>query len=75
MIEEPLFRHPNDKELSVQARLDLLSFLPEYFVITNFGRFTRYHQDLKAYLEENCAVLAQTDSYWIFTSCEPAKTE
>ena len=74
-IEEPLYRHPNDKQYSLQARLDLLGFQPEYFVITNFGRFTRYHQDLKAYLEENCAVLSKTDEYLIYTRCQTANTE
>ena len=74
-IEEPLYRHPNAKEFSVQERLDLLGFQPEYFVITNFGLFTRFHQDLKAYLEENCAVLAKTDDYLIYTRCQTANTE
>jgi hypothetical protein len=73
-IEDPKSRHPNAKEFSVQERLDLLGFQPEYFVITNFGRFNKYHQDLKIYLEENCVVLAQTDHYWIYSSCKTTKT-
>jgi 4-amino-4-deoxy-L-arabinose transferase-like glycosyltransferase len=74
-IEEPLYRHPSAKEFSVQERLDSFGFQPEYFVITNFGRFNKFHKDLKAYLEENCMVLAQTDSYWIFSNCQTTKAQ
>lgn len=74
-IEEPIYRHPNSKQLSVQGRIDSFGFQPEYFVITNFGRFARYHQDLKTYLEENCTVLARTDDYLVYAHCHARNIE
>jgi hypothetical protein len=68
-IEDEFYRRPGEKELSVQERIAGLGFEPEYFVITHFDLFHRHHQDLQAYLEENCEVLAQTESYLIYNSC------
>jgi hypothetical protein len=70
-IDDPFYRPPSEKERSVQERLDSLSFEPEYFVITNFDRYYRKHQDLRAHLEENCLIYAQQDQYLIYNSCQP----
>lgn len=64
-----IYRRPADKELSVQERLDLLSFQPEYFVITNFDLYNSYSQDLRAYLENTCSPLAETNAYLIYANC------
>ena len=68
-IEDPFYRRPGEQELSVQERLDALGFTPEYFVITNFNLFDRKHQDLKVYLEKNCSVHSQSDSYLVYANC------
>jgi hypothetical protein len=68
-IEDEFYRRPGEMELSVQERIAGLGFEPEYFVITHFDLFHRHHQDLQAYLGENCEVLAQTESYLIYNSC------
>ena len=69
-IEDSFYRGPNEKELSVQERMDKLGFIPEYFVITNFDIYERKNQDLKEYLEQDCALLAQKEQYLIYTSCK-----
>ena len=69
-IEDEFYRQPGEKELSVQERISRLGFDPEYFVITQFVLFERLHQDLQTYLEENCQILAQTDSYLIYNFCQ-----
>ena len=69
-IEDEFYRHPGERELSVQERINDLGFVPDYFVITNFDLFNRKHEDLKKYLQEDCISLAQTDSYWIYSSCQ-----
>jgi len=69
--EAPLYRPPDEKDLSVQDKLDLLGFQPEFFIITNFDRYYRRDQDLRSYLEENCSINAQTDQYLIYSSCKP----
>jgi hypothetical protein len=69
-IEDEFYRRPDEKELSVQERIVGLGFEPEYFVITQFDLFHRHHQDLQIYLEAHCTVLAQTDFYLIYGSCQ-----
>jgi hypothetical protein len=70
-IDDPFYRRPDEKELTVQERLDGLGFTPEYFIITNFDLYYRKHQDLKEYLESYCQVVAQTELYLIYRSCKP----
>jgi hypothetical protein len=69
-IEDELYRRPGDKELSVQERLSDLDFTPEYFVITNFNLYYSKHQDLQAYLEMNCKIIAQAEHYLIYGLCQ-----
>ena len=52
-----------------QDRLDDLSFVPEYFLITDFAEYAAYHSDLKDYLETNCSLLADRDRYQIYHRC------
>jgi hypothetical protein len=68
-IEDPFYRQPGAKAQSVQERIDELGFVPDYFVITHFDLYTRKHQDLQAYLETNCAQVAEENAYLIYTSC------
>ena len=69
-IEDEFYRGPDERELSVQERIEGLGFVPEYFVVTNFDLFNRKHQDLKTYLQEDCITLAQTEVYLIYGSCQ-----
>jgi hypothetical protein len=69
-IDDPFYRKPDAKELSVRERLESLGFQPEYFVITNFSLFNRKHQDLQTYLETKCSIHAQTDKYLIYGTCQ-----
>ncbi|MEO8354720.1 MAG: glycosyltransferase family 39 protein [Chloroflexota bacterium] len=69
-IEDDFYRRPGEKELSVTQRIDALGFAPEYFVVTQFSLYNRKHQDLKAYLEENCVPLMQKEQYLIYSSCK-----
>jgi hypothetical protein len=61
-----LYRESGERELSVNERLNNLGFEPEYFVITDFNEFDNRHADLKAFLQENCALLAESDQYLIY---------
>lgn len=70
-IDDPFYRRPDARELSVQERIEGLGFVPEYFVVTNFDLFNRKNQDLKTYLDANCVMQAQTDQYQIYGSCMP----
>jgi hypothetical protein len=56
---------------SLEERLSALTAPAEYFIITDFQRFDRYHQDLKSYLAESCRELARTDDYIIYNQCTP----
>lgn len=69
-IDDPFYRRPDARELSVQERLNGLGFTPEYFVITNFDLYNRKHQDLQAYLQDNCSPFAKTDAYLIYANCQ-----
>lgn len=69
-IDDPFYRRPDARELSVQERLNGLGFTPEYFVITNFDLFNRKHQDLRVYLENNCLAVKKTNIYLIYANCE-----
>jgi hypothetical protein len=68
-IEDEFYRRQGERELSVQERIDGLGFVPQYYVITHFDLYSRKHQDLQAYLENNCAVLKETDAYLIYANC------
>jgi 4-amino-4-deoxy-L-arabinose transferase-like glycosyltransferase len=69
-IDDPFYRQPDARELSVQERLDALGFTPEYFVITNFELYNRKHQDLQIYLERECSTHLETAGYLIYSSCQ-----
>ena len=64
-----LHPEPNQRELSVEDRLQALPFEPEYFVVTDFNEFQRHHRDLAAYLTSRCVLKAETDDYIIYERC------
>jgi hypothetical protein len=68
-IDDPFYRRPDARKLSVQARLQTLGFIPDFFIITNFKLYHEAHQDLQSYLNTNCSLSAQTNSYLIFDHC------
>jgi hypothetical protein len=68
-IEDEFYRRPGEVELSVEERIAGLGFEPEYFVITHFDLFNRKHQDLQAYLIDNCFPVEETESYLIYGDC------
>ncbi|HET9905883.1 MAG TPA: hypothetical protein VFQ23_04565, partial [Anaerolineales bacterium] len=70
-IEEEFYRRQGERELSIPERIDSLGFVPEYYVITHFNLYNRKHQDLQAYLENNCSVLKETEAYLIYSKCGP----
>ena len=74
-IDDPFYRRPDARELSVQERMAALDFSPEYYVITNFGLYQSRHRDLQAYLNANCLLLARTDGYLIFAACRSTTGE
>ena len=55
---------------TVQQRLDLLTFEPEFFIVTDVRRLELFHQDLQAWLEEHCAVVVNSAEYSIYSRCE-----
>jgi hypothetical protein len=57
---------------SIEERLSTLTAPPEYFIITDFARFERDHQDLKDHLARNCREHARAAAYAIFSGCRPA---
>jgi hypothetical protein len=59
---------PNDRELSIEQRLEGLGFSPEYFVITDFWEYDSNHDDLK-YLAGSCTLVAESDEYLIYGAC------
>lgn len=64
-----LYRRADERELSVDQRLDALGFSPEYFVITDFDEFETHHADLRQYLAGNCVLVADNDRYLIYNTC------
>jgi hypothetical protein len=69
-IEDPFYRRPDARELSVQERIDELGFKPDYFVITHFDLYQRKHQDLETYLERACSTRLETTDYLIYSHCQ-----
>ena len=65
-IHKWLTRDIETRQLSIAERFAALSFVPEYFIVTDFRRFNRYHQDTKAYLAEHATLLKQTQHYLIY---------
>ena len=59
----------DEPELTVDQRLDALGFVPEYFVITDFGEYEKHHNDLKQYLVDQCIAVAGNDRYLIYGNC------
>lgn len=74
-IENEFYRRPGETELSVAERIAGLRFEPAYFVITHFNLYQSHHADLKAYLENNCHLLEQTDRYLIYDLCQPTTAD
>jgi len=66
-----LYRRPDEREQSIEERLDALGFSPEYFIVTHFTEYRAHHSDLKEYLEKNCSLLAERDEYRIYNLCIP----
>jgi hypothetical protein len=56
-------------ELTVEDRIGSFGFSPEYFIITQFGEFDKYHADLKEYLTSNCSLIAESRQYLIYGAC------
>jgi 4-amino-4-deoxy-L-arabinose transferase-like glycosyltransferase len=65
-IEYWLYRRPDERELSLEERLNGFGYEPEYFVITDFREFTNRYADLKSYLHEQCSLLVQDEHYLIY---------
>ncbi len=64
-----LYRMPNERQLSVEERIDQLGFSPEYFVVTHFEEFETHHADLKDFLSQNCPLLAESEGYLVYGAC------
>jgi hypothetical protein len=63
-------------ERTVVERLANFDFEPDYFIITHLEEFERHHQDLRAYLGEQCTLVSQSDQFLIYRGCphrEPAQ--
>jgi hypothetical protein len=65
-IEYWLYRRPGEQELTIAERVADLNFTPEYFVITDFDNLNQRHSDLKEFLHEHCALVAQSEQYLIY---------
>jgi 4-amino-4-deoxy-L-arabinose transferase-like glycosyltransferase len=57
---------PNVPPRSIAEREEMLGFVPEYFVITNFRTFGSYDDDVREYLEARGRLVAETDEYMIY---------
>jgi hypothetical protein len=68
-ITSPPYQRPGERELTVEERINAFNFLPEYFVVTDFNEFNIHHADLNDYLDKNCDLLAESESYLIFETC------
>ncbi len=55
------------KPRSINDRMASLGFAPEYFVITTFAEYDENHDDLKAFLESRCELVAESDRYLIYS--------
>jgi 4-amino-4-deoxy-L-arabinose transferase-like glycosyltransferase len=64
-----LYRRADERELSIQQRLDALVFSPEYFVIIDFNEFSTHHADLKEFLADNCVLVAESHQHLIYGAC------
>ena len=69
-IEDPFYRQPGAYERSVEERIEQLGFRPDYFVITYFDFYKKYHQDLETYLEGTCSERLETIDYLIYSDCQ-----
>ena len=68
-ITQGLYRRSGERELTIEERFNTLGFSPEYFIITDFNQFDRYHPDMKEFLSNHCPVVAQNKEYLIYGAC------
>jgi hypothetical protein len=68
-ITQGLYRRSGERELTIQERFNALGFSPEYFIITDFNQFDRYHADMKDFLTHHCPIVAQSKQYLIYGAC------
>jgi len=64
-----LYRRPDERERTIEERLNAVGFSPEYFVITDFEEFNRHHTDLKEFLANRCSLVAASEKYLIYGDC------
>jgi hypothetical protein len=53
----------------VEERIGRLNFVPEYFIVTDFDRFERYHAPLGRWLSAHCHDLIAQPDYRIWGRC------
>jgi 4-amino-4-deoxy-L-arabinose transferase-like glycosyltransferase len=68
-ITQGLYGRAGERERTIEQRFAALGFSPEYFIITDFNQFDRYHPDMKEYLSNHCRVVAQSKQYVIYGAC------
>jgi hypothetical protein len=62
-------RRVGDAPLSVESRIALLTFEPEYFIISDLRRFERYHEDLARWLPQHCRPIEESKEYTVWSRC------
>lgn len=65
--DEPvLYGKAPARDQTIAERRAQLGYEPDYFIITDYAQLSRYHADLKEYLEENCLLRFESDQYLIY---------
>jgi hypothetical protein len=62
-------RRGRGSPLSVEARLALMTFQPEYFIISDLHRFENHHKDLGRWLTQHCQPIEEAPGYAIWSRC------
>ncbi len=60
------FQKPGDQPLSVEERLEVIPFRPEYFIITDLVQYQDNHSDLQAYLAEEGELISDRSAYRVY---------
>jgi hypothetical protein len=73
-LNSPLYRRPDERELSIEDRFRDLGISPKYFIVTDLSEFNEHHRDLKEFLTRSASLIAQDDEYLVYRLCAKPET-
>ena len=72
-VKQWIVRTVEARPLTLEERFRSLGFIPDYFVVTDIERYERNHDDLRAFLEAQCTLVAEGRRHFVYDvrACVP----